>query len=782
MGSAVLVLATGWSAGIVLGALLPLPALVAIVAAAATVAAVVLAPSAALRLAALALLACLLGLARTDLGQRFAPTDDLGAYAGEVVLSGRVVEAPLQRGSRVEAVVDVDSIGSPGVSATRELFDHPRPRVLLRATYLRAAYGDRIETRGRLARPRSRPGWPLEQMLARRGIAWVVDAGGARLVERGDTSLVGHLLWARSLFEANTRSILPEPHASLVAGIVFGARVGLPSDLRIAMSDTGTSHLTAVSGANVAMVAGTLVVLLTGLVGRAPASLVAIVGVWLYTVLVGAPPSALRAAMMATFALAAQGLGRQSDAIVGLALAVAALLGWDPGLAFDLGFQLSVAATAGLILLSPSVERRLSWMPPLVRGQLAVAVAAQVATLPLVVGTFQRLSLVSLPANVLAAPTVAPIMALGVAIAAVGWVPGLDIALGWAAWLVTSILLAVIETAATLPGAVVATGRSPAWLSLGWFAVLGCWAAAGSADVAALGLQPAVLRRAALGGAALMAGLVLLGWPRIGHPDGVQISLLDTEPAAAFVRTPSGSSALLMTSTGGRGMAASVGAHLDVWENRVDVEIGPSGLRTSVDLLEIGAPATSGADDASAPLDELDASTSARAGSIELVPGARIDLADSVRVQVVDVRLAGQRPAADLAIVVDGEFAVLLPGPGEPSAGWAEVAPDAVTVAALPASAVAWMRRVPARNWLLLVGERARGDADVPFLARRESGSIELRVTDGSVGVRAERCAGGHGCEVEVPPARRALLSGSAGDTSGDRRRPVQSGRTDDGR
>ena len=171
------------------------------------------------------------------------------------------------------------------------------------------------------------------------------------------------------------------------------------------MSATGTSHLTAVSGANVAMVAAHCASLATGLVGRAPAQPVAIVGVWLYTLLVGAPPSALRAATMATFALAAQGLGRQSDAIVGLALAVAALLGWDPGLAFDLGFQLSVAATAGLILLSPSVERRLELDAASVRGQLPWRSLRRSRTLPLVVGTFQRLSLVSLPANVLAAPT-----------------------------------------------------------------------------------------------------------------------------------------------------------------------------------------------------------------------------------------------------------------------------------------------------------------------------------------------------------------------------------------
>jgi hypothetical protein len=499
---------------------------------------------------------------------------------------------------------------------------------------------------------------------------------------------------------------------------------------------------------------------------------------------------------MATFALMAQGLGRQPDAIVGLALAVAVLLGWDPGLAFDLGFQLSVTATAGLILLSPSIEQRLGWLPRSVRGQVAIAVAAQVATLPLIVGTFQRLSLVSLPANVLAAPTVVPIMGLGTLIAVLGWVPGLDALLGWSAWLVTSILLLVIETAATLPGAVVAVGRSPAWLPVGWYVVLCCWVAAGSADVKALGIRPRALKVAALAGAGGMAALIVVGWPGAGRREGVQVVLLDTEPAAALVRTPSGESALVMTSAASRGIVASVGAHLDLWEGGVDVEIGPGGLRTAVDLLEIGISAVPDEHDRSASADEPDLeiddgeatmSPPGRLAALEPGSGMRIDLDDGVTILVIDVRLAGQRSVLDLAIVVD-DVAILLPGPGSPSPRWVDIAPDAVTVAALPSSAVAWARSLPPRNWLLLVGEpaveRARGESVVPFLARRDHGSIELSLVQRSVGVRTERCSGGRSCAIELPPAAfGALLSGpGVGGTSSGGRSPVQSGRTDDGR
>jgi hypothetical protein len=129
----------------------------------------------------------------------------------------------------------------------------------------------------------------------------------------------------------------------------------------------------------------------------------------------------------------------------------------------------------------------------------------------------------------------------------------------------------------------------------------------------------------------------------------------------------------------------------------------------------------------------------------------------------VDVRVAGERPVMDL-VVLAGDVAILLPGPGAPSARWSDVAPDAVTIAALPASAVTWARTLPSRNWLLLVGEsaqeRSRGELDVPFLTRRQHGAIELNVANGAVGVRAERCSGGRGCAVDLPPVQ----SGRIGD------------------
>ena len=194
------------------------------------------------------------------------------------------------------------------------------------------------------------------------------------------------------------------------------------------------THLTAVSGLNVALVAGGVLVLARRVLGAQMAVAPTLVAVWLYAVLVGAPPSALRAAAMLTVGLAAQALGRLPDPAVGLALAVAALLAWEPSLAFDLGFQLSVAATAGLVLLTPSLDQAARRLPRWLREPLTVTLAAQLATLPIIVTTFQSVSVASLPANLLAAPLVVPITWLGAALSVAAPVPVLGEMLAWPTW------------------------------------------------------------------------------------------------------------------------------------------------------------------------------------------------------------------------------------------------------------------------------------------------------------------------------------------------------------
>src|SRR5688572_28427853 len=145
MGSSVLVVAAGWCAGIVSGALLALPGMVLLVGTAAAAVVAAIAPSTAWRLLALALATCLLGGARAGVGDLSSAPDPLAVHAGGVAFRGRLVEATSPRGSRFEAVVEVDGVAGSDAPGGLTPIDDLRPRVLLRASYLRAGYGDRIE-------------------------------------------------------------------------------------------------------------------------------------------------------------------------------------------------------------------------------------------------------------------------------------------------------------------------------------------------------------------------------------------------------------------------------------------------------------------------------------------------------------------------------------------------------------------------------------------------------------------------------------------------------------
>ena len=179
--------------------------------------------------------------------------------------------------------------------------------------------------------------------------------------------------------------------------------------------------------------------------------------------MVGASGAVIRSAIMVSLALAAVAIGRQNDALNSLALACGLMVAWWPPQLWDVGFQLSVAATFGLIWLSPAMETWLSRLPSAIRGNLAVALAAQAMTMPILAANFHLISLVSPLANLAALWAVAPLMACGMAVALVGWIwaPAAAV-VGWAAWLFAT-WIAEIGAAARRPalgsGARAASGR-----------------------------------------------------------------------------------------------------------------------------------------------------------------------------------------------------------------------------------------------------------------------------------------------------------------------------------
>ena len=213
------------------------------------------------------------------------------------------------------------------------------------------------------------------------------------------------------------RAVLSPAAAALLPGLVVGDVSALPREVAHDFEKSGLTHLTAVSGANLAIVCGAVLVLLH-LLGLGPRASVlgaasALVG---FVVLAGPEPSVLRAALMGAVALLALVLGRDRSAVPPLAATVLVLLLLSPSLATNVGFALSVAATAGLVVLAPAWTSALRerGFPPRVAEAVAVACAAHLVTAPVVAAVSGEVSVVAVVANVLAEPVVAPATVLGV--------------------------------------------------------------------------------------------------------------------------------------------------------------------------------------------------------------------------------------------------------------------------------------------------------------------------------------------------------------------------------
>ena len=211
--------------------------------------------------------------------------------------------------------------------------------------------------------------------------------------------------------------VLPEPEAGLAAGILIGLRERVDRELAADFTTAGVSHVVAISGWNIAIVAAA-VAALGGSLGRRRRSVLTMLAIVAYVCFSGASPSVVRAAAMAGVVLLARESGRAGRAAAALGWAVVLLLLADPSLIADAGFQLSSLATAGLIAWATPIGERIGRfgggrVPNWLAESLGVSLAAQAATLPVVLATFGRLALISPAANLCIVPVVPVAMAAG---------------------------------------------------------------------------------------------------------------------------------------------------------------------------------------------------------------------------------------------------------------------------------------------------------------------------------------------------------------------------------
>jgi competence protein ComEC len=514
------------------------------------------------------------------------PVPPITAFVGQdVVATGVVVSEPDPGELTTAYDVRVEELVLPDGST------QSRPgtiRVWLHQ-YDRYLPGDRLRLEGELEEAPVFDTFDYRSYLARRGIGAVMWRPKAGLIEAG-RGPGRELTRLRLALDRSLQQALPEPAASLAAGIAFGRDGGLSQEVKAEFNASGLRHLVAVSGANLVLVAAMTLALGSRLIGRARAWPLAATAVAGYVVLAGFEPSVARAAVMTAVLFAGDVVGRPQSGLPGLAVAVIVLTAAWPRLAVDPGFQLSAASTAGLITIGPWLRfafdwaRRwwaVSWLPGWATEVAALSIAASAATAPITWAHFGTVSAIGPLANVVVQPVVTLAFWASLATAALGLISrNAGELVGSAAYFPLAFILEAASAAARPSWATVGGGGASVGVAIGAMAMLAV------ASAAAYRLLPpeaelpdAAHERARMGnrlfvGGATGALALVVAAGSFGTEAGLTIDVLDVgQGDAILVTTPHGSQVLVDTGPSELRLARGLGEVMPPWDRTIEVVV-----------------------------------------------------------------------------------------------------------------------------------------------------------------------------------------------------------------
>jgi competence protein ComEC len=417
------------------------------------------------------------GLARTiDIDKHFV----LPQYDGTTVtLVGSVVSNPEDRGTYQTFVLLAEGILLETSCASLN------ERVLVRADRFEdISYGDSLRATGLLRRPQAfvtETGrvFSYDEFLKKDGIGSILSFASIEVSQRGGGSFVKRALFSiKEGYLATIARYIPEPESALLGGLTVGTRQALGNELEEDLRATGVIHIVVLSGYNVIIIAEAITRALRFLSLRTRL-IVSSLAIILFTILVGAGATVVRAGIMAIAALVVRATGNEALGIRLLFFAGIIMLSLNPALLLhDPSFQLSFIATLGLILLSKHLDAFLDWIQTKsIRDVATATISTHVAVLPFLMHIIGKVSLVALPVNLLVVPLVPFAMFFGFLTGLAGFIPFVSAFLapifGAIAFIILSYQLFIVDLFARIPFASVFVPSFPLVFTIALYVCVG---------------------------------------------------------------------------------------------------------------------------------------------------------------------------------------------------------------------------------------------------------------------------------------------------------------------
>lgn len=523
-----------------------------------------------------------------------AEPDNLLYYhnKGDLTITALVVAPPEMKENSLQVLVESRSLQAEELAVREPEVDGKIIFYLPLGSEVQ--YGDVVEIKGELLPPDEGIDFSWREYLNHQGVYSTMEYPRFRLVESNRGNPLRAVLYRlRENGGQVLSAIFPSPEDSLLKGILLGDDSSISPALSDAYRLTGTSHIIAISGFNMSVLAGLVSLFFTRQFGRKRGALVTIILLGSYSLLVGASASVVRAAFMGSYAVLGNSISRKGNTLNNLGVSALLMVILNPHLPWDLGFQFSVMATLGLSLFAGPLRARLEdWLGKRLEQKTALAVSslvsetflltmiAQALVLPLSIWHFREVSWLFLLANPLILPVQPAVMILGLAAMGAGllWLP-LGQILAWVAWpWVAYSNRMVTWLAGMAPEGWTLPQINFFWVLVYYLVFFLVVFHPKPGKLAKLIYQPQYLLPA-------LAGLTLVVWLAVSSaPDGELHVYIPNKSEQSFVliQAEQGQTLLVAGSAGSDSLIDQVSQHLPLFSNQLDSLIIPNCGRSTL--------------------------------------------------------------------------------------------------------------------------------------------------------------------------------------------------------